>query len=292
VPSLVSPSLSLSAAASWGAADFAGGLATKRSNVFGVVAVAHGVGLIFVLALALLVREHLPSLTSLLWGFAAGSVGGAGLACLYKALAVGKMGLTAPLSAVISALVPIIFSFITAGFPHGVQLFGFVLAIVSIWLIATQSGSSGDSKGLGLAIAAGVGLGGFLLFIKFAGTEAVFWPLVTARAGSFGLMCVLISRRGATPSTSPEEKDRQLDTWKPAPGTMSYVLVAGILDSAANALYVAATQRGRLDVAAVLSSLYPASTVILARVFLRERWSPIQTAGMIAALVAVGMVSA
>jgi len=294
VPNLVSPSLSLSAAASWGAADFSGGLATKRSNAFGVVAVAHGIGLLFMLALAVLVREHLPSQTSLLWGFAAGSVGGAGLACLYKALAVGKMGLTAPLSAVISALVPIIFSFITAGLPHGVQLFGFVLAIVSIWLIATQSGSAADSNGLGLAGAAGIGLGGFLLFIKFAGTEAVFWPLVAARAASFGLMCaILISRRDASRSPSTEQKRTvQWDTWKPAAGTMRYVFLAGILDSAANALYVAATQRGRLDVAAVLSSLYPASTVILARAFLRERWSAIQTAGMIAALVAVGMVSA
>ncbi len=282
MPNLASPSLSLSAAASWGAADFSGGLATKRSNVFGVVVVAHGIGLLMMLALAFLVREPLPPRSSLLWGLAAGSVGGAGLACLYKALAVGKMGLTAPLSAVISALVPIMFSFSTAGLPHGVQLFGFGLAIVSIWLIA-QSGSAGETEGLGLAVAAGFGLGGFLLFIKFAGTQAVFWPLVAARAASFLLMCgILIGARPSNPSQS----------WKPAPGTFRYVLLAGILDSGANALYVGATQRGRLDVAAVLSSLYPASTAILARVFLKERWSRIQTAGMIAALVAVGMVSA
>jgi drug/metabolite transporter (DMT)-like permease len=294
VPNLVSPSLSLSAAASWGAADFSGGLATKRSNVFGVVVVAHGIGLLMMLALAVLAREHVPASTSLLWGLAAGSVGGAGLACLYKALAVGKMGLTAPLSAVISALVPIVFSFSTAGLPHGLQLFGFGLAIVSIWLIATQSGSAGESEGLGLAVAAGFGLGGFLLFIKFAGTQAVFWPLVAARAASFVLMCgILIGRRRAENSEMQSAKvSNSPQSWKPGPGTLRYVLLAGILDSGANALYVAATQRGRLDVAAVLSALYPASTVILARIFLKERWSRIQTAGMIAALVAVGMVSA
>lgn len=283
MPNLVSPGLSLSAAASWGAADFSGGLATKRSNVFGVVVVAHGVGLLMMLALAVLAREHVPTWSSLLWGLAAGSVGGAGLACLYKALAVGKMGLTAPLSAVISALVPIVFSFSTAGLPRGVQLFGFGLAIVSIWLIATQGGSAGKSEGLSLAVAAGFGLGGFLLFIKFAGTQAVFWPLVAARAASFVLMCgILIGAKASNP----------VQSWKPGPGTLRYVLLAGILDSGANALYVAATQRGRLDVAAVLSSLYPASTVILARILLKERWSRIQTAGMIAALLAVGMVSA
>ena len=100
MPNLISPGLSLSAAASWGAADFSGGLATKRSNVFGVVVIAHGIGLIFMLALAVVARESVPSWTSLLWGVAAGIVGSAGLACLYQALAVGKMGLTAPLSAV------------------------------------------------------------------------------------------------------------------------------------------------------------------------------------------------
>lgn len=285
MPNLASPLLSLSAAASWGAADFSGGLATRRSNVFGVVVVAHGIGLVFMLGLAMLAREHLPSLTSLLWGVAAGSVGGAGLACLYKALAVGKMGLTAPLSAVISALVPIMFSFSTTGLPHGVQLFGFVLAIVSIWLIAAQSGSAAESRGLGLAVAAGIGLGGFLLFIKFAGTEAVFWPLVTARAASFSLMAVILIFGLNTSSATNAQP------WMPSGGVLRYVVIVGILDSAANALYVAATQRGRLDVAAVLSSLYPASTVILARVLLKERWSRLQSLGMIAALAAVPLVA-
>ena len=286
MPNLVSPALSLSAAVSWGAADFSGGLATKRSNVFGVVVVAHGIGLVFMLALAILAREHLPNLTSLLWGVAAGSVGGAGLACLYKALAVGKMGLTAPLSAVISALVPIVFSFSTLGLPHGVQLCGFALATISIWLIATQSGSAAESKGLGLAVAAGIGLGGFLLFIKFAGTEAVFWPLVTARAGSFcvNALMLILGFSGARSAAQPQ-------SWRPVSGVLRYVVIAGILDSAANALYVAATQRGRLDVAAVLSSLYPASTVILARLLLKERWSRLQSLGMITALAAVPLVA-
>lgn len=286
---LVSPALSLSAAASWGAADFNGGLATKRSNVLGVVVVAHGIGLVFMLLLAVLAREHLPAWSSLLWGVAAGSVGGAGLACLYKALAVGKMGLTAPLSAVISALVPIMFSFTTVGLPRGIQLFGFGLAILSIWLIATQSGSATKSEGLGLAVAAGFGLGGFLLFIKFAGTQAVFWPLVAARAASLCLMIVLLVQRQLLQGNEKQSAAMPL-SWKPAPGVLRYILVAGILDSGANALYVAATQHGRLDVAAVLSSLYPASTVILARVLLNEHWSRLQSLGMIAALAAVPLV--
>ena len=278
MPNLVSPGLSLSAAVSWGAADFSGGIATKAANVFSVVVVAHATGLAFMLLLALLVGEPIPAWTSLLWGIVAGLAGGIGLAALYKALAVGKMGINAPLSSVITAVVPLLFSFSTEGLPHAVQMIGFVLALVSIWLIATQRGSGDGSQGMGLAVVAGIGFGGFLLFIKLAGSEAVFWPLVSARSASFLLMLAITVIRGGD--------------WKHSRGSVSYMLLAGILDSGANALYVAAAQRGRLDVAAVLSSLYPASTVILARLVLKERLSRLQRVGMAAALIAVSLIAA
>ena len=268
---------SLSAAAAWGAGDFSGGIATRRSTVFSVVAIAHATGLLFILALAILFREPLPGTHALLWGAFSGLVGGAGLACLYRALAVGKMGLNAPLSSVIAALVPLLFSFFSEGVPHAARLAGFALALVSIWLIASQSGAAGGSDGLGLAIAAGIGLGGFLLFIKFAAATGVFWPLVAARAGSFGLMLAIIALSGGE--------------WKPTSGSLRWVLLAGVLDTGANALYVLATQRGSLAVAAVLSSLYPASTIILARLVLKERWSRLQALGMLSALVAVAVIS-
>ena len=278
MPNLVSPGLSLSAAVSWGAADFSGGIATKTANVFSVIVVAHATGLAFMLLLALLVGEPIPGWTSLLWGIVAGLAGGIGLAALYKALAVGKMGINAPLSCVITALVPLLFSFSTEGLPHAVQLIGFVVALLSIWLIATQRGAAEGSQGLGLAVVAGIGFGGFLLFIKLTGSEAVFWPLVSARAASFLLMLAITVIRGGD--------------WKHSRGSVSYMLLAGILDSGANALYVAAAQRGRLDVAAVLSSLYPASTVMLARLVLKERLSRQQRVGMAAALIAVSLIAA
>ena len=227
--------------------------------------------------LAVLFREAMPSGVSLAWAAGAGLIGGAGLACLYRALAVGKMGLNAPLSSVIAALVPLVFSFFSEGLPNFWRLAGFVVALVSIWLIATQGGVRGDSSGLGLAIAAGLGLGGFLLLIKFAGSTAVFWPLAVARAGSLGLMVLIIAASERS--------------WKPSPELLRWILLAGLLDTGANALYVVATQRGSLAVAAVLSSLYPASTVILARLVLKERWSRLQGVGMLAALVAVMMIS-
>jgi len=271
----------LSAAAAWGAGDFSGGLATRRSTVYGVVAVAHATGLVFMVALALLFQEVLPSGAALAWAAAAGLVGGAGLACLYRALAVGKMGLNAPLSSVVATLVPLIFSFFSEGLPHAWRLAGCVVALVSIWLIAGQNQAPSyrgqESAGLGLAVVAGVGLGGFLLLIKFAGSTAVFWPLVVTRAGSLGLMLTMI---GASRSQ-----------WRPSSGSLGWVLLAGLLDTGANALYVLALQRGSLAVAAILSSLYPASTVILARLVLKERWSRLQGIGMATALLAVAMVS-
>jgi drug/metabolite transporter (DMT)-like permease len=228
----------------------------------------------------------------LLWGLVAGVTGGAGLACLYSALALGKMGLNAPLSAVIAAIVPLLFSLFSEGVPHVWQLVGFAVALASIWLIATQSGATiaveadgkpnlavslHDNRGLFLAIASGFGLGAFLLLIKFAGSSTVFWPLVMARLGSAGLMLVIV---GATRGE-----------WQPKVGSMPWVVLAGLFDTGANALYVAAVHRGSLAVAAVLSSLYPASTVILARLVLKEQWSRLQAAGMLAALVAVALIS-
>jgi drug/metabolite transporter (DMT)-like permease len=278
MPNLVSPGLSLSAAVSWGAGDFSGGIAAKTVNVFSVVVIAHAVGLGFMSLLAVLSREPIPGRTSILWGMVAGLVGGIGLAAFYKALAVGKMGVNAPLASVITVLLPLLFSFHTEGLPRATQMIGLALAMLSIWLITAQRGGDGGSRGLGLAVVAGIGFSGFLLFIKLAGYEAVFWPLVCARAASFLLMLAILLVSGGA--------------WKPSRSSMPYILLAGILDSGANALYVAATQRGRLDVAAVLSSLYPASTVILARLVLKEHLSRLQSAGMAAALVAVSLIAA
>jgi len=278
MPNLASPGLSLAAAVTWGAADFSGGIAAKSANAFGVVALAHAVGLVFMLTLAVAFGEAIPPPSTLLWGAVAGLVGGVGLAAFYKALAIGKMGLNAPLASVITAVLPLVFSFWWEGAPHALQLAGFALALASIWLITMQSGSGGASKGLGLAVLAGIGFSGFLLFIKLAGSASVFWPLVAARGASLVLMTtvVLASR----------------SSWNPGRTALPYILIAGILDSGANALYVAAAQRGRLDVAAVLSSLYPASTVILARLVLKERLSGAQSAGMATALVAVVLIAA
>ncbi len=276
---LTAPGLSLAAAVSWGAADFSGGIATKSADTFRVVLLAHLTGLIFMLGLAVASREPVAPGPTLLWAAAAGLAGGIGLAAFYRALAIGTMGINAPLSAVITAMVPLAFSFVTEGVPGAVRIGGFVLALVSIWIIASPRRSAWhEHKGIWLAVIAGVGFGGFLLLMKVAGTSGVFWPLAAARAASCLLMLTIVS------TSAPRVPVRG--------GAMAYTLVAGVLDSGANALYVAAAQRGRLDMAAVLSSLYPASTVVLARFVLQERLSRAQAAGMILALAAVALISA
>lgn len=270
--------LSLGAAAIWGGGDFAGGIATKRANVFRVVAGAHACGLLLVLVLAWATGEPMPPYSSLVWGAIAGITGAFGIAALYKGLAVGRMGVVAPVASVITAVLPVLFGFRMEGMPDHLRLLGFGLALVSIWLIARPDGEIDSHRGLGLAILAGVMFGLFLVAGKQAGHNGVFWPLVAARAASTLLMFAIVA-------FSPRDP-------RPLRPVFIPILLSGLFDSGANAMFIAATRHGRLDVAAVLSSLYPASTVILARVLLKERISRMQMAGIAGALIAVALVSA
>lgn len=270
--------LSLGAAAIWGGGDFAGGIATKRANVFRVVAGAHAIGLFLMLALAWATGEPMPSYSSLIWGISAGITGAFGIAALYKGLAVGRMGVVAPVASVITAVLPVLFGFRTEGMPDRLRLLGFGLALVSIWLIARPDGEIDSHRGFGLAVLAGVMFGLFLVSGKQAGHGGVFWPLVAARAASSLLMLAIVA-------FSPRDP-------RPLRPAFLPILFSGLSDSGANAMFIAATRHGRLDVAAVLSSLYPASTVILARVLLKERISRMQTVGVAGALIAVALISA
>ena len=270
--------MSLSAAAIWGGGDFSGGIAVKRANVFRVVAGAHACGFVMMLLLAWLTREPMPPASSLGWGVVAGVTGAFGIAALYQGLAIGRMGVVAPVASVVTAVLPVMFGFRIEGMPDRFQLAGFALALISIWLVARPDDRIDSHRGLGLAILAGVMFGLFLVSGKQAGVHGVFWPLVAARAASTLLMLIIVA-------FSPRDP-RSL---RPA---LVPILLSGICDSGANALFLAATRHGRLDVAAVLSSLYPASTVILARVLLKERISRSQTAGIVGALASVALISA
>jgi drug/metabolite transporter (DMT)-like permease len=270
--------LSLVAAVAWGGGDFCGGMAAKQASVFRVVAIAHGCGLVAMLAMVWLSGEALPPRSELWWGAFAGFVGAFGIAALYRALAVGRMGVVAPVASVVTGILPVLVGLRTEGMPDRIQMIGFVLALVSIWLVARSNEQVDSHRGLGLAVLAGVMFGLFLVAGKQAGHHGVFWPLVAARLVSTLLMVGLVA-------ASPRDP-------LPLRTMLGPIVLSGLLDSAGNALFIAATRHGRLDVSAVLSSLYPASTVILARVLLKERISKSQGAGIVGALASVALISA
>ncbi|HZD30988.1 MAG TPA: DMT family transporter [Candidatus Angelobacter sp.] len=270
--------LSLLAAASWGGGDFAGGVASKRASVFRVVAVAHACGLVATLAMALLAGEPIPPASAMKWGAFAGLVGAFGIAALYRALAIGRMGVIAPVAAVVTGLLPVLVGIRTEGLPDRWQLAGFVLALASIWLVARPNEHVDSSRGIGLAVLAGMAFGLFLIAGKQAGHHAVFWPLVMARMVSTTLMVVMVALTPRDP--------------QPLRPVLWPMVLSGLLDSAGNALFIAATQHGRLDVAAVLSSLYPASTVILARFLLHERIAKLQAVGIACAVGSIVLIAA
>jgi drug/metabolite transporter (DMT)-like permease len=270
--------LGLASAASWGAGDFAGGLAARRRNAFGVVLVSQALGLVLLASLALLLAEPLPSWPDLVWGAAAGLAGGLGLVALYHGLAIGRMGVAAPLAAVVSAGLPVLFGVFLEGWSAVRQLAGFGLALVAVWLL---SGGEGPARlhvrQLGLPLLAGLGFGLFLIIVDHASQRSVLWPLVTARLSSLSLLTplVLVGRRGTLPTV------RELPL----------IALVGLFDSGGNAFYALAAQAGRLDVAATLGSLYPVTTVLLARLVLRERMARRQWLGAAAALVAVTLIA-
>ena len=273
-----SSGLSLLAAASWGGGDFSGGLATKQANVFRVVAIAHGAGLVAILAMALLTGEPVPPASSLWWGAFAGFIGAFGIAALYRALAVGRMGVVAPVAAVVTGVLPgSIWVLTPEGLPDRLQLGGFALALVSIWLLAGSNETANSRRGIGLAALAGVMFGLFLIAGKQAGHHGIFWPLVAARVVSTSLMAAVVLFLPRDP--------------RPMRPVLWVMVLSGLLDSVGNALFIAATRHGRLDVAAVLSSLYPATTVILARFLLKERIAKWQGVGIACALISVALIS-
>lgn len=279
-PNFISPVLGMAAAVTWGMGDFSGGLAARRANVFGVVGVAYAAGVLLMVAGALLTGEHFPAAASLEleWALAAGCVGGVALSAFYAGLAIGEMGIVAPIAAVLTAALPVLFGAWAEGMPKKIQLAGFVLALLSIWLIAKTEGSAARPKGLGLALLSGVGFGAYLILIRKAGATAVFWPLAVARGTSAAVVAVLGLGFGGL--QLPKAKSLNLS------------LAAGVLDASGVALFLIAARHGRLDVTAVLSSLYPAVTVILAHFVLKEELKPHQRAGMLAALVSVALIAA
>lgn len=277
-PLVLAPLLGILAALAWGGSDFSGGLSAKRSSVWWVVACSQAVGAVLLAALGLIFGESWPGSRVLLIGALSGIVGEIGLLLLYQGLAVGRMGVVAPLSAVLSALVPAGFGFFLEGLPKPLQLAGIGLAVPAVWLVSagSQHGRAQKSELL-LGLGAGVAFGGFFILIDQVSNQAVFWPLFVARLASISLLGLILLLLRPTPRPS----------WRSLP----LIATVGVLDSSGNLFFALATRIGRLDLAAVLSSLYPAVTILLAYLLLRERLARAQWIGVSLAMVVVVLIS-
>ncbi|WP_283137393.1 DMT family transporter [Rhizohabitans arisaemae] len=272
--------LATASAAVYGMADFFGGLASKRSPVYAVVAISQIAGVALLVALI----PFLPgsfSPAALAWGALAGLAGGGGLVIFYRALASGVMSVVAPTTAIASAAIPVVYGLITGERPKPLALLGIALAILAVALISREPGGGGrvTLAPVLAALAAGAGFGGFFILLKVAPADAGLWPLLGARFSSIALVVTiaLVTARSL----------------RPGAGSLRVIASAGVLDMGANIFYLLAVQQGGLlSLIAVLASLYPASTLLLARYILGERLRLMQMGGVALALGAVGLIAA
>jgi uncharacterized membrane protein len=276
-PSALAAIFALSAALVWGTGDFTGGYNARRIGALHALLLSFPFGQLALLAAALLTGEPMSAPADLAWGALGGLFGAAGFLCMLQGFAVGRMGIVAPVSAVLAAAVPVAFAAFTEGMPGGVKLLGFGLAFVSIWLLSQRREDEAKSSGFLLAVFAGLGFGLFFITLDRISGAATFWPLVVSRLMATLLLAVItrLSKQPLLPAKPP------------------YALLAasGVLDVAGNLLFLRAVQTGRLDIASVLVSLYPGVTVLLARLIEKEHLSRVQIFAVGLAVAAIALIT-
>jgi drug/metabolite transporter (DMT)-like permease len=266
-------------AAVWGVGDFSGGKAAQTSRTLPVTVLSQVASLPVLVACVALFSTGGPTSGGLALGALAGLSGFAGLLLLYRGLSQGAMAIFAPVSAVTSAVVPLVAGLVIDRTPSWLALVGVGCAVVAIGLVSMSGGAAGVTtpRVIGLALASGTGFGIFFILIAMAGPDAGPWPLVGARVGSIGagLLTAAVTRTSLA-----------LD-----PTGRRWTVLAGPLDILANMLYLTAARRGPLAVVAPISALYPVSTVLLALAVDRERLVPVQVVGLGLAATALVLVA-
>jgi uncharacterized membrane protein len=306
--------IALAAAASWGGGDFSGGMGVKAARgraggALRVIIVAHGTSLAALLVILWLQHATLPHGALLAWGLLAGVAAAFSLTAFYIALSRGAMGASAAVSGLLAAAIPAVVSSAIEGAPTALRLAGFVLAAAAIWMIAAgpspENADGVKQRGtMALAIVGGLGFGFYFVALRMDNPLGVLEPLALTRSASL-VTCVLllwiVGLRGNKSRVRPMSQKRDPSTglgqamghpeaWL-GKTALVWALGVAVLDTGGNLLFVAATRMGRLDVAAVLASLYPAGTILLAAWRLHERPTRRQFAGMAVALAAVLMIT-
>jgi len=273
--------LALLSAVFYGTADFLGGLGARRDVPLAVTVFAQGVGFVLALLALPLFPAPPPGTAGMLWGVGAGLTGGLGVALLYYGLAVGRVSVVAPVTAVCAIAIPVLVALGLGERPVPAALAGIALAILSVALISRHDDPAnrprGHDRSLVVALASGAMIGAFLVCLARAGDASGVWPLLIARAASTLALAAAAHLAGVRIAI---------------PRKAVFVVVAcGALDMLANALYLIAVRVGPLGLVATLASLYPASTVLLARLVLGERVRPLQSIGLACAAVAIVLIA-
>lgn len=272
--------LSLLSAATWGGSDFAGGWGARRASTLLVTASGQIVSLAALLCICFALRLTIPGTGYLVYAAIGGFEGAIALAIFYRALAMGAMGLTAALTGLLTALIPVVFDLFHSGWPGSLTSMGLAVGLVAIWLISQSQSAAATgtpTRALLLGACAGSGFGVQLILFKMAAAGGVLWALTSGRIA--GVAAIVL-----TVAILPPQRP-----WR---GFWLAGIISGSLDTIGNLFYMQASQIGRLGVAAVICSMYPAGTILLAGILLRERPTLRQIAGMGLALAAVALLSA
>jgi len=266
----------------YGIADFSGGFAAQRSRLLPVLVLSQLLGTVVALAALGFLGQSQPSAKDLLWGFLAGLTGSMGLFMLYGGIANSIVAIVSPTSAVVGAIIPVLFGLFLGDRPSTTAIVGSLFCLPAILLLTWEQGSEGPrqlpvKRALGYGILAGLGFGIFFTTLSRAGSGSGVWPLVAARVASISaFVVVMLATR---------------EPFRVARGGIAPALVAGAADMGANILFLLASQSGMLSLVAIVTSLFPAPTVLLARLFLHQRIPPVRMAGLALALAGVALIS-
>lgn len=274
---MVSIIYGLFSALAWGGGDFFGGLASRKTGAYRAVFYAEIIGLAFLIAGVAFFSETLPSWQNLLLAGAAGAIGSTGLLILYHAMTTGSMSIATPVSALLAAALPVAVGAVTEGIPPITKLAGFALALLAVWLVAQEHSQKTQLMRLAdlkLPLVAGLCFGTYFIMMHQASSDTIIWPMLASRsAGTLALLVFMLALRTEWGVKTP----------------MAWPLIGlnAILDVGGNVFYILAGQTGRMDVSAVLSSLFPGTTVLLAWLILKEKINIVQWLGILSALAAI-----
>lgn len=265
----------------YGAADFCGGLGTKKGSLLPVLVFSQLIGLALAVAAAFAFGDPFPAAADLAWGALAGACGAAGLAALYAAIASTPVAIASPAAAVVGAAIPVILGVASGERPTTVHWLGIALALPAMVLLTAgrldARGKEATRRAVLLGCTAGIGFGLFFFAISRTSHASGIWPLVAGRVSTISLVALFaaVTRRSL----------------RPAAAGLAFVVLSGVLDMGANIAFLLASRRGLLSTAAVVTSLYPGPTVLLALIVFRQRLGAARAAGLALALAGVALLS-